>query len=356
MALRLLFVTAIHALVRLRPRAREQQELASPGIPKSTHPQNRPGRHRRQRGLEYAHTPSASRGAAPHHSIAHSRLQPSASALTPYARHSRATRFLPWHMRGLHSRRQHRTHLIRRHLRLRRRVLRAVASGEEPSRVRRSGRPLRAPPRQRMVRPSQEPGSTRTTVHSSSWLEAAGIKKSCVLLGERSDVSALLPAIDVATLASLGEALPNSAARGDGLRGPVRRARRRRYRRAHRDDRRGRPRRRRRGASFGLGAPRGDGRGGAAVARRSSPCPAWRTGSPSIGRRTRSRRSTTRQIARNGKRAPGPGRPRTRAVATRSVNGSRYRAMRSGPASTGSKPTSRISVAATSFARRSSPQ
>jgi glycosyltransferase involved in cell wall biosynthesis len=44
----------------------------------------------------------------------------------------------------------------------------------------------------------------------SSWLEAAGIKKSCVLLGERSDVSALLPAIDVATLASLGEALPNS--------------------------------------------------------------------------------------------------------------------------------------------------
>jgi glycosyltransferase involved in cell wall biosynthesis len=31
-----------------------------------------------------------------------------------------------------------------------------------------------------------------------------------VLLGERSDVSELLPAIDVATLASLGEALPNS--------------------------------------------------------------------------------------------------------------------------------------------------
>jgi glycosyltransferase involved in cell wall biosynthesis len=44
----------------------------------------------------------------------------------------------------------------------------------------------------------------------ASWLEGAGIKKNCVLLGERSDVSALLPAIDVATLASLGEALPNS--------------------------------------------------------------------------------------------------------------------------------------------------
>jgi glycosyltransferase involved in cell wall biosynthesis len=44
----------------------------------------------------------------------------------------------------------------------------------------------------------------------ASWLEEAGISERCVLLGERSDVSELLPAIDVATLASLGEALPNS--------------------------------------------------------------------------------------------------------------------------------------------------
>ena len=38
------------------------------------------------------------------------------------------------------------------------------------------------------------------------------------------------------------------------------------------------------------------------------------------------------------------------------VNGSRYRAIRSGPASTGSKPTSRMRRAATSFASWSSPQ
>jgi glycosyltransferase involved in cell wall biosynthesis len=44
----------------------------------------------------------------------------------------------------------------------------------------------------------------------ASWLEGAGISERCVLLGERSDVSELLPAIDVATLASMGEALPNS--------------------------------------------------------------------------------------------------------------------------------------------------
>jgi glycosyltransferase involved in cell wall biosynthesis len=44
----------------------------------------------------------------------------------------------------------------------------------------------------------------------SSWLDEAGIAKSCLLLGERSDVLTLLPAVDVATLASLGEALPNS--------------------------------------------------------------------------------------------------------------------------------------------------
>jgi glycosyltransferase involved in cell wall biosynthesis len=44
----------------------------------------------------------------------------------------------------------------------------------------------------------------------SSWLEEDGIARGCVLLGERSDVAALLPAVDVATLASMGEALPNS--------------------------------------------------------------------------------------------------------------------------------------------------
>jgi glycosyltransferase involved in cell wall biosynthesis len=44
----------------------------------------------------------------------------------------------------------------------------------------------------------------------ASWLDEAGISNRCMLLGERSDVSELLPAIDVATLASLGEALPNA--------------------------------------------------------------------------------------------------------------------------------------------------
>jgi hypothetical protein len=42
--------------------------------------------------------------------------------------------------------------------------------------------------------------------------------------------------------------------------------------------------------------------------------------------------------------------------AARSANGSTYRAIHSGPASTGSKPTSRISVVATCFAPSSSPQ
>src|SRR6267378_2994535 len=40
----------------------------------------------------------------------------------------------------------------------------------------------------------------------------------------------------------------------------------------------------------------------------------------------------------------------------RSANGSVYRAIRRGPASTGSKPTSRIRPAASSLPRRSSPQ
>ena len=44
----------------------------------------------------------------------------------------------------------------------------------------------------------------------ASWLNTAGISESCVLLGERSDVSELFAALDVATLASLGEALPNA--------------------------------------------------------------------------------------------------------------------------------------------------
>jgi len=44
----------------------------------------------------------------------------------------------------------------------------------------------------------------------TAWLIGAGISDSCVLLGERSDVSALLAALDVATLASRGEAMPNA--------------------------------------------------------------------------------------------------------------------------------------------------
>ena len=45
-----------------------------------------------------------------------------------------------------------------------------------------------------------------------------------------------------------------------------------------------------------------------------------------------------------------------RELSTASENGSRYLVTRSGPASTGRKPTSRISLAATFFALRSSPQ
>src|SRR5882672_248188 len=52
----------------------------------------------------------------------------------------------------------------------------------------------------------------------------------------------------------------------------------------------------------------------------------------------------------------GPPSPSYASCATSSANGSVYRAIRSGPASTGSKPTSRISLAATFLAPSSSPQ
>src|SRR6266705_6304204 len=52
----------------------------------------------------------------------------------------------------------------------------------------------------------------------------------------------------------------------------------------------------------------------------------------------------------------GPSLPSYASCATASEKGSRYLATRSGPASTGSKPTSRISLAAIFFALRSSPQ
>src|SRR5580693_1043974 len=52
----------------------------------------------------------------------------------------------------------------------------------------------------------------------------------------------------------------------------------------------------------------------------------------------------------------GPASPSYASCATRSANGSAYRAVLSGPASTGSKPTSRISVAATPLASWWSPQ
>jgi hypothetical protein len=53
---------------------------------------------------------------------------------------------------------------------------------------------------------------------------------------------------------------------------------------------------------------------------------------------------------------PGPFVPSYARWPTSSANGSVYRAIRRGPASAGSKPTSRISSAATRFAVRSSPQ
>jgi glycosyltransferase involved in cell wall biosynthesis len=44
----------------------------------------------------------------------------------------------------------------------------------------------------------------------ASWLKDAGISERCALLGERPDVAELLAALDVFTLASRGEALPNA--------------------------------------------------------------------------------------------------------------------------------------------------
>lgn len=44
----------------------------------------------------------------------------------------------------------------------------------------------------------------------AAWLTAGGVADNCQLLGERADVPALLPALDIATLASHGEALPNT--------------------------------------------------------------------------------------------------------------------------------------------------
>src|SRR2546427_9307389 len=52
----------------------------------------------------------------------------------------------------------------------------------------------------------------------------------------------------------------------------------------------------------------------------------------------------------------GPSSPSYASCAIARENGSRYLAIRSGPASTGSNPTSRISLAATSFPSWSSPQ
>jgi len=44
----------------------------------------------------------------------------------------------------------------------------------------------------------------------TAWLEEAGVRDRCLLLGDRDDVADLLAASDVATLASHAEALPNS--------------------------------------------------------------------------------------------------------------------------------------------------
>ena len=43
-----------------------------------------------------------------------------------------------------------------------------------------------------------------------AWLDEAGVRERCRLLGDRADVPELLAATDVATLASLAEALPNA--------------------------------------------------------------------------------------------------------------------------------------------------
>ena len=55
-----------------------------------------------------------------------------------------------------------------------------------------------------------DPGNLRLT----AWLDEAGIRERCLLLGERGDIPELLAALDVATLASHAEALPNALLEG----------------------------------------------------------------------------------------------------------------------------------------------
>lgn len=43
----------------------------------------------------------------------------------------------------------------------------------------------------------------------SGWIDAAGIRQNCHLLGSRDDIPRLLAALDVKTLSSIGEAFPN---------------------------------------------------------------------------------------------------------------------------------------------------
>jgi glycosyltransferase involved in cell wall biosynthesis len=53
-------------------------------------------------------------------------------------------------------------------------------------------------------------GIDATNATLTAWLDAAGIRDRCLLLGDRADVPDLLAASDVATLASHAEALPNA--------------------------------------------------------------------------------------------------------------------------------------------------
>lgn len=57
-------------------------------------------------------------------------------------------------------------------------------------------------------------GVDPANVRLTAWLDEAGIRDRCVLLGERRDVPDLLAALDVATLASHAEALPNAILEG----------------------------------------------------------------------------------------------------------------------------------------------
>ena len=51
-----------------------------------------------------------------------------------------------------------------------------------------------------------EPGNARL----SDWLRSAGVRERCLLLGDRPDAEELVRALDVATIASHAEALPNA--------------------------------------------------------------------------------------------------------------------------------------------------